>query len=177
MYTRVVGVSIIRLFLQCVIGFWNCSNSVVFVLVFIWFFTNKWDLWSDRFRICMLLCCDQSIKGVSRLLTASTIINDQSIMQIIALFFSLKFLDSCTGLNDFELFKCTNQTPYSIHTHTHTHTALISFYSLVIFSFVCYLLKLYFSCFEWNNNCIYRRRRHKLVRLVCDPVCIIDQIK
>ena len=113
----------------------------------------------------------------SRLLTASTIINDQSIMQIIALFFSLKFLDSCTGLNDFELFKCTNQTPYSIHTHTHTHTALISFYSLVIFSFVCYLLKLYFSCFEWNNNCIYRRRRHKLVRLVCDPVCIIDQIK
>jgi hypothetical protein len=61
----------------------------------------------------------------SRLLTASTIINDQSIMQIIALFFSLKFLDSCTGLNDFELFKCTNQTPVKNQMKTKTKTTLL----------------------------------------------------
>jgi len=100
------------------LDFWNCSNSVGFALFFNWFFTNKWDLWSDRFRINMLLCCDQSIKGVIQLLTVSTIISDQSIMQIIALFFSLKFFDSYTGLNDFELLKYTNQTPYSTQTHT-----------------------------------------------------------
>jgi hypothetical protein len=69
-------------------------------------------------------------------------------MQIIALCF-IQFFDSSKGLNVFQSFKCIDRTPSSIQTHTHF---LISFYSLIIFSSVCFMLKLHFSCFVVHSQ-------------------------
>ena len=50
-------------------------------------------------------------------------------------------------------------------------------FSAILYDKIVFFL---FSCafsIYCNNDCIYRRRLHKLVKLVSDPLCIIDQIK
>jgi len=92
-------------------------------------------------------------------------------MQIIALFF-IQFFDSYKGLNVFQSFKCIDKTPFSIQTHTYF---LISLYSLIIFSFVCFMLKLHFTCFvvHSQHNVItiayIGENFAKLEKLVSDP--------